>query len=131
MLISRIWSVATGGNKRNSPIYAILKPFEKKKRVCRRGATRRLLALGPRTKKVDAVREFTRYFTRCDQNCSPLNTETVMWGDARSYVSHLLLFPFRVARVTCWLALPDSPRYLLFRAHSCRGVKAWRQYLMA
>ena len=53
MLISRIWSVATGGNKQNSPIYAILRPFEKKN-VYVRGAQhklvfRRLLALGPRT----------------------------------------------------------------------------------
>ena len=30
MLISRIWSVAAGGNKQKTPIYAILRPFEKK-----------------------------------------------------------------------------------------------------
>ena len=53
MLISRIWSVATGGNKRNSPIYAILRPFEKKtvyvRGVQHKLVFRRLLAPGPRT----------------------------------------------------------------------------------
>ena len=39
VLISRIWSVATGGSKQNSPRYAILRPFEEKKRVCPGGAT--------------------------------------------------------------------------------------------
>ena len=55
MLISRIWSVATGGNKQNSRRYAILRPFEEKN-VYVRGVQhklvfRRFFALGPRTNK--------------------------------------------------------------------------------
>ena len=60
MLISRIWSVATGGNKQTSPRYAILRPFERKKRVCRGGGGvqhklvfRRLFGLRPRTSKAN------------------------------------------------------------------------------
>ena len=56
MLIYMIWSVATGGNKHNSPRYAIVRPFEKKACISGVGGGvqhklifRRLFPLGPRT----------------------------------------------------------------------------------